>query len=392
MKRKQLYIAICIILPLQAQASDYSLQNSKTADMSRWQCTECISNGEWEGSASVGLGFLDNGGSSRFYNWNPPLYGTSNDNEHLNGSLNLDTSQYEDDGFFQRVIAEDLGLQRFFLQWQIGHFDGFRLQTSYRETPYFWNRSSLSAYHNTNHTLTSGGLSEYKNEVKRKSLELDLKYTPHTPWQPYASMKHERKEGGLLLYSPTVPNLFNAPGFIPKTIDNETLNTLVGISYVEEAWLVDVSYRGSFFRNEQAALYYGSVNNPYANHLAFEPDNDFHQLTMSGNYRLGQHTMSGRILWSQSSSEGGLNPFPQSPVNSDTFNGKINALHLSADYHNKLSRQNSFVLSADYVDKDDKSDRHTLIGVTREEYDRTKTKLEAKLDHHFNKDIRLMAG
>ncbi|WP_440890035.1 MtrB/PioB family decaheme-associated outer membrane protein [Vibrio sp. WZ-1] len=392
MKRKQLYIAICLVLPLQVQASDYSLQNSKPADTSRWQCTECASVGDWEGNVSIGLGYLDNGGSSRFYNWNPPIYGAANDNKHFNGSLNVDMTQYKDEGFFQRVMAEDLGLQRFLLQWEIGQFDGLQLQTSYRETPYFWNRSSLSAYHDTNDALTSGDLSEYKNEVTRKTLKLELKYTPHTSWQPYASMKHERKEGDLLLYSPTVPNLFNAPGFIPKTIDNETLNTNVGISYIKDDWLVDVAYRGSFFRNEKAALYYGSANNPYANHIAFEPDNDFHQLSASGNYRLDQHTVSGRVLWSQSSSEGGLNPFPQSPVNSDTFNGKVNALHLSADYHNKLSRQSTFALSVDYVDKDDKSDKNTLIGVTREEYDRSKTKLEGKLAHHLNSDINITAG
>ncbi|MGR5238069.1 MtrB/PioB family decaheme-associated outer membrane protein [Vibrio alfacsensis] len=392
MRLTRLYLAISCILTLQVQANDYALQNSKNADMSRWNCSECRSEGTWEGSASAGAGYLDNGGSSRFYNWNPPVYGTASDNKHLSASLNVDVARYQDDGFYHRLIAEDLGLQRFLLQWEIGQFDGFRLLTSYRETPYFWNRSSLSAYHNSGNILTSGALSQHENEVKRETLKLELKYTPHTPWKPYASMKHERKEGSLSLYSPNVPNLIGAPGFIPKTIDNETLNTHAGVSYIEDSWLVDIAYRGSFFRNDHAALYYGDTNNPYANHIAYAPDNDFHQFAISGNYRIDQHTIIGRVLWSQASSEGGLNPFPQSPVNSDTFHGKMNSLQVSADYHYKLSRQTALALSADYLDKDDKSDRNTLIGFTREEYDRTKTKLEAKLDHHFNRDVSVNAG
>lgn len=392
MRLTQLYVAISFILTLQVQANDYALQNSKPADKSRWNCSECSSDGRWEGDASVGAGFLDNGGSSRFYNWNPPLYGTTSDNKHFNASLNVDVAQYQDDGFFQRFIAEDLGLQRFLLQWEVGQFDAFQLRASYLETPYYWNRSSLSAYHGSSNTLISGDLSQYENEVKRETFKLELKYTPLALWKPYASMKHERKEGSLLLYSSSIPNIASAPGFIPKIINNETLNTQAGISYIEDDWLIDIAYRGSFFRNDQSALYYGSANDPYANHIAYEPDNDFHQLAMSGNYRLDQHTLSGRILWSQASSEGGLKPFPQSPVDSDTFNGEINTWQVNADYHNKLSRQSVFALSANYLDKDDKSDRNALIGVTREKYDRTKTKLEAKFDHHFNRDISVNAG
>ncbi|MEI8598827.1 MtrB/PioB family outer membrane beta-barrel protein [Vibrio sp. M60_M31a] len=45
-----------------------------------------------------------------------------------------------------------------------------------------------------------------------------------------------------------------AAGFIPKAVDRGTLNTQVGLSYVEDLWLVDVAYRGSFFRNDMSAL------------------------------------------------------------------------------------------------------------------------------------------
>ncbi|MFB1093325.1 MtrB/PioB family decaheme-associated outer membrane protein [Vibrio diabolicus] len=392
MKLSQLYIAISLAFAVQAHANDYSLQNSQPADTSRWQCSECSSDGTWSGDVSTGVGYLNNDGSSRFYNWNPPIYGTNSDNKHFNASITADIEQYEDDGFYNRIVVEDLGLQRFLMQWEMGQYDGLRVLGSYSETPYFWNQSSLSAYHPREDALVSGDLSKYDNSVTRETFKLELKYTPHTPWKPYASMKHERKEGTASLYSSTIPGYANAPGFIPKAVDNETLNTQVGVSYIEDLWLVDIAYRGSFFRNDKSAIYYGGITTPYANHLAYEPDNDFHQFAVTGSYRLDQQTFSGRLLWSQTSSEGGLNPFPQSPVNSNTFDGETNTWQMSADYHNKLSRDTAFAISADYSDKDDNSDRNTIIGSTREKYDHTKTKLEATLKYRVTSDVKVNTG
>ncbi|MEI8598825.1 MtrB/PioB family outer membrane beta-barrel protein [Vibrio sp. M60_M31a] len=59
----------------------------------------------------------------------------------------------------------------------------------------------------------------------------------------------------------------------------------------------------------------------------------------------------------------------------------------------KLSRAiTALKVSADYSDKDDKSDRHDVVGATRESYDRTKTKLEASVTHRLNSDIEIERG
>ncbi|WP_423840386.1 MtrB/PioB family decaheme-associated outer membrane protein [Vibrio mytili] len=392
MKLSNISIAISLVLSMQVQADDYSLKNAQEADTSRWNCTNCSSDGLWSGEVGVGIGYLDNGDSTRFYNWNPPVYGTTADNGHLNANLNANLERYEDDGFYHRIVVDDLGLERFMVQWELGEYDGLRFLGSYNQTPYYWNRSSLSAYHGGGTTLTSGELSKYEQEVRRDTFKFELKYTPNTPWKPYASMKHEHKEGTASLYTASIPNYGSGPGFIPKAVDHETLNTQVGLSYMEELWLIDVAYRGSFFRNDASALYFGGVSNPYANQFSYEPDNDFHQLSVSGNYRLNQQTLNGRILWSQATSDAGLRPYSSSPTNSDTFHGETNTWQISADYHNKLSRQTAFKLSADFLDKDDDSDRSDVVGSTRDSYDRTKTKLEATVTHRVDRDLKVNAG
>ena len=70
----------------------------------------------------------------------------------------------------------------------------------------------------------------------------------------------------------------------------------------------------------------GSIDDGIKRELSFQSTQSHRvalvsPILVTGNYRLNQQTFSGRLLWSQTSSEGGLNPFPQSPVNSNT-NGR----------------------------------------------------------------------
>lgn len=193
-------------------------------------------------------------------------------------------------------------------------------------------------------------------------------------------------------YTSSIPAYGNVPGYLPKVVDYETLNTAAGISYIEEAWNADISYQGAFFRQKYSALYYGEQTNPYANQLAYEPENDFHQLSLSGNYQLEAQSLNGRLLLSRATSEGGMNPFPQSPVTTDSFHGRVDTIQVDANYHNRLSRSTSLKLGLDYRDRDDRSDRQVVIGQTRKEYDRNAFKFDAKLGHRYSRSLRLNAG
>lgn len=105
-------------------------------------------------------------------------------------------------------------------------------------------------------------------------------------------------------YTSSIPAYGNVPGYLQKIVDYETLNTAAGVSYIEEKWNADISYQGAFFRQKYSALYYGEQANPYANQLAYEPENDFHQLSLSGNYQLEEQSLNGRLLLSRATSEG----------------------------------------------------------------------------------------
>ncbi|HFQ5333992.1 MtrB/PioB family decaheme-associated outer membrane protein [Vibrio vulnificus] len=387
-----LWAAIVAALAIPALADDYALQQASEADTSRWSCEPCESDGKWIGEISFGLGYQNNDGASRFNNWVPPIWSSNDPGKGVGSSFNTDLSRYDEDGFYSKLKIEDLGLKRFLMQLDVGQYDGLRFQGRYRESPYYWNGALLSAYSGENNVQTAGELATFEKGVKRETLNLSLALTPHSPWKPHVAVQHERKKGTVTAYTSSIPAYGNVPGYLPKVVDYETLNTAAGVSYIEEKWNADISYQGAFFRQKYSALYYGEQANPYANQLAYEPENDFHQLSLSGNYQLEEQSLNGRLLLSRATSEGGMNPFPQSPVTTDSFHGRVDTVQIDANYHNRLSRSTSLKLGVDYRDRDDRSDRQVVIGQTRKEYDRNAFKFDAKLGHRYSRSLRLNAG
>lgn len=388
MKLSPLWLSITAALALPALAEgDYALQNAGEVDTSRWRCSGCSSDGQWTGTVGFGAGYSNNGDSTRFNNWVPADTG-----EGMVGSFNADLERHDDDGFYQKVKVEDLGFDRFLLEGEIGHYDGLRVRGSYSETPYYWNNSSLSAYSGSNNVQTSGDLKAFDKSVTRKKLDLGVKYTPHTPWRPHADMTFEKKEGTKSFYTSAVPGVGSVPGYIQKPIEHETLNASAGVSYLEERWMVDFAYRTSIFRNDYTALYYGPSGDPYMNQFSLEPDNEFHQLALSGNYRWDRQSLTSRVMWSQATSDGGLDAFPDVHNRKSKFKGHVNTWQVDANYLNRLSRKTSLKVTADYRDRDDRSDLDALIGVTRKEYDRTQSRLGTAVDHRFSRSLRMSAG
>lgn len=374
-------------VPAEKPYQDYSLKGAKEVDTTGWECTACSSDGEWKGSATLGAGYSDNGGSTRFNNWVPTHNGTG-----AVGTLNADLEQVNDDGEYSRFEVEDLGLKRFRVGSELGEYDGIRGSIYYSQSPYYWNDDSLSAYSGDGTTLTEGELRKFDKKSIREKIQIGLKYTPPSPWQPYADMTFEQKEGTYSFYDNRVPGVGSVPGYIQKPLSHETLNTAVGVSYLEEDWLIDAAYRASVFRNDNQALYFGPTSDPFADVRAYEPNNEFHQLSVSGNYRLDRQTVDGRLLWQESTSDGGLNVFPDSPNQKDKFDGKVNTVQVDAGYSNRLTNKASVKVRADYRDRDDRSDKNAVIGQTRPTTDRSKSGIELVGDYRYNRSWKIQGG
>ncbi len=286
-----------------------------------------------------------------------------------------------------------MGFERFLLRGEIGHYQGIRLGLSYSEHPYYWNNSSLSPYQGSNNVqVLSSDFKPFEKSVKRKALGLTLSYEPNSPWTPYATMKLEQKQGTQASYISFIPGVGYAPSYLAKPVDQQTLNSQAGLKYRQENWGTEFAYRGSVYRNDHRTLYYGETGNVFANQLAYEPDNEFHQLSLSGDYRTDSQIVNSRLQWSQSTSQADVAQYPQAPIMQSNFQGKVNTWSFDAHYLNRLSTKSTLKLNIDYLDRDDKSDKDTLVGSQRLDYDRSQTKASVALQHKLTRSLRVNGG
>ncbi|MGR5347762.1 MtrB/PioB family decaheme-associated outer membrane protein [Vibrio mediterranei] len=389
MKLSPLWLAICAALALPAWgAESFSAQNAKQADTSRWGCDVCETIPDRTANVNLGVGYVDNGGSPRFNNWVP----TGRDQGAV-AALNGNVANQDESGNYQLFEVRNLGFERFLLRGEIGNYQGVRLGLSYSEHPYYWNNNSLTPYTGSNNVqVLDSDFRNFEKSVKRKVLGLNLSYEPDSPWTPYADMKLEQKQGTQASYISFIPGFGYAPSYLAKPIDQQTLNSQAGIKYRQQDWGAEITYRGSVFRNDHSVLYYGETGNVYSNQHSYEPDNDFHQLSLLGDYRATTQSLNSRLQWSQSTSDAGLTQYPQAPIMQNNFKGKINTWSFDANYLNRLSNKSTLKVKLDYLDRDDKSDTNALVGIQRVDYDRSQSKALVALNHKLSRSLRLDGG
>ncbi|MFB2862092.1 MtrB/PioB family decaheme-associated outer membrane protein [Aeromonas sp. MdU4] len=393
MKYSTLWLSLLAICSAHAAeeslaVGDYALQSAKEAKTGRWQCKSCESELGWFGDVSLGAGYINDDGATRFRNWVP----AGNDTGML-GIFNADL-QYRGEGSrYGSLEAKDLGMRRFSLALEQGYYDGARAKIGYSESPFYWNSHGKSVYRPDDQPMTAGTLAEFDKEVIRKKLTAGLAYTPKSPWRPYADFSYEKKEATLASYLSTIPGIGSVPGFLPKPVDGTT-TTLVksGVSYLGEGWLVDLAYNGSLYRNDDTALYFGSASDPYANERAYEPDNSFHQVSLSGQYNWDRQSLTGRVLSSHATSDGNLTAFRQAPITQNEFHGEIDTFQTDAKWVGRFGRDLTLRAGGEYRDRQDNSDKLVVIGKQRQPGDRSHRKGNLEADYRLSRSVKVTGG
>ncbi|MGL5948403.1 MAG: MtrB/PioB family decaheme-associated outer membrane protein [Aeromonas sp.] len=391
MKYSTLWLSLLAAFSAQAAESQavtsYALTGAQEAKTARWSCNECQQPTGWSGDVTLGAGYSNGEDTTRFQNWVPAHH-----NAGLMGSLSADLDLQGEGSRYGKVKVDNLGLARFSLATEQGYYDGLRVKLGYRESPFYWTDKALSIYPAADNPHVEGdALARFEKETLRKTLTGAVAYTSKSPWRPYAEFSYQKKEATLGIYRPSIPGVGYLPGFLPKPIDDAT-TTLVksGVSYLGEGWLVDLGYQGSLYRNNETALYFGKSG--YENAMAYEPDNDFHQLSLSGQYQWGMHHFSGRVLSSRATSEVSFAAFPNTPVLQNGFDGEINTFHADAKWLARIDRDLTLRANLEHRDRQDDSDRYALIGKVREAQNRTRQKAGVAADYRVSRALKMSGG
>jgi MtrB/PioB family decaheme-associated outer membrane protein len=265
-------------------------------DTSRWACKSCELPEGWEQSLDLGvIGVSDD--AARFGKYT----GLNEEGAYLDA--NIDVKYWGSDARYWSLTGTDLGLDSRFLSVEGGQQGRWNVRAFWDELPRFGFDTTASPFRGVgsgNLRLPGGwvrsgstkGMTALDNTLRRADIEheretLGLGFT-FLPWQRLsidADFRHEERDGiGIRGAS-----FLTLATQLTHPLDYTTDEIELGVSYGGKTWNTRLAYFGSFFENDTPDLIWETPYNPLAGsemgQLADAPDNDFHQISLSGAWR-----------------------------------------------------------------------------------------------------------
>lgn len=333
-----------------AAAQDQWQAAEAKVDKSQWVCKYCPYEdvAGLHGEVQFGVGYVSTD-SFKFGDYT----GLNRKGPYAIGDATL---RYRgDNANYWNLYASDLGLDSRRVEMEGGRQGVYKAVLNYSELPKLISdtaRTPFSGVGSDQLTLPSNwvrgqttgtmplldtSLHDVDLRTDRKRLGVGLTFTPQERWEYTVHVKHERKEGlkdlgGGFLFTSTL---------LPEPVDYTTNQIDLGVGYKGDNWSTKLAYYGSFFRDDNRSL---AWRDPFShttgggeNQLALPPDNEFHQLSLSGNYKITKTTIAtarlaaGRMTQNDDFLPYTVNPFINTaPLPRDSLDGKVNVTNFDA--------------------------------------------------------------
>ena len=219
---------------------------------------------------------------------------------------NIDAEDFYEDGRYWRIHGTNLGLESRYLRLEGGKQGRHKFFLEWDELPNYMNntaRTPFSGIGSDNLSLPPGfdintdldaNLGLFELQTKRERVTAGASFVPKQRWQFDIDFSHENKQGAEAIGAPIANGASQVVGntttsLLPEPIDYDTDLVNATLSYAGDQGQVDLSYHASFFNNTYASL---SWDDPFTTttgveaSMALAPDNEFHQLALTGGYSL----------------------------------------------------------------------------------------------------------
>ena len=252
----------------------------------------------------LGFGYVSDD-SYKFGRYN----GMESEGAFVQGNINV--RKFMDDGYFMSIRGTNLGLDSRYLRIEGGQQGNYELFLEYDRTPNYKSDTVKTPFYgvgSNNLTLPPGfdintnlnaNLKEFDLETRRERIGTGLSFIPIQRWQFDVDFSHENKKGlditGAAMAGPPAPgggsgNIVGntTTALIPEPIDYDTNKVNATLSYIGDDGQMDLSYHMSLFKNDDDNLnWQNPFNTGYATgNMSLPPDNEFHQLSLTGAYNL----------------------------------------------------------------------------------------------------------
>lgn len=369
----------------------------------------------------LGIGYVSDD-AYKFGRYN----GMQTDTAFLLGDIRY--REYYEGGGFLSVRGISLGLESRYLRLETGEPGSVKIFIQYDELPNYKDNTVATPFIGAGtdtlalpagfdiDTNLDANLNNFELKTKRERLVAGASIIPDSHWQFDINISHETKQGIDATGAATANGVTQIIGnttyaLLPEPIDYDTDIINATLRYAGDDGQLDLTYHVSLFDNNNDALSWQDPFNPLvaSGNMSLEPDNEFHQLSLTGGYslpyssRLTGLLSIGRITQNQSFEPYTVNTaLVTSPLPRDSLEGKVwlaNAqLKLTSRPLTKLR------LSAElrYNERSDKTpvdlfsyvvlDSHLGGPVQNRPYSYTSNQLNLDGNYRFNALTSLQAG
>ncbi len=220
----------------------------------------------------------------------------------------IDAKDFNEDGRFWRIRGTNLGLESRYLRLEGGKQGRHKFFLEWDELPNYKNNTVVTPFTGVstdNLTLPSGfnlgppvsTLNPFELQTKRERIKAGAGFVAKQRWLFDIDFSHENKQGvdavGGSIASGTTQLVQRVnTSLLPEPIDQDTDLVNATLTYAGDKGQVDLTYHASFFNNSYASLNWQDPFNPTtgAGSMALAPDNEFHQLSLTGGYTFPHKT------------------------------------------------------------------------------------------------------
>ncbi len=252
----------------------------------------------------------------------------------------LKIREFDEDGRFWSLRGTNLGLESRYLHLEGGLQGSHKFFLEYDELPNYKNNTVETPFlgvGSNNLTLPAGfdidtnlyqNLNSFELQTRRKRAKVGAMFVPKERWQFGIDYSHENKEGvdatGAAIGNGSKQFVGNTTAaVIPEPIDYNTDLVNVTLRYDGNDGQIDLAYHMSLFDNNYDSLTWQNplpspsttAPAPPAGNMALAPDNEFHQLSLTGAYSLPyQSRLSGFLSMGVMTQNQEFEPYTVNPI------------------------------------------------------------------------------
>lgn len=395
-------------------------------DTSGWKCQFCPFESGYQANVEVGGSYVSEDAAK---------FGNATGYDEQGAYVNVDgEGDYVSDGYRLSWYAEDLGLDSRVLEIDGGRQGKYGFHLGYSELPQrvFDTTSTVFAASGP-HTLSlpgswvpaaqtsdmtalSSSLTSQNIESDRQIFEFGANYLPSSRFGLFVDYRRQERDGVDILGGST----FTQASLLPRPLDYTTDEVDLGVRYVADRGTVTLAYYGSFFQNKAIDLVW---DNPFSfdpatslpgedqGRLGQEPDNNFQQVTLSGNYRAA--TLNTVIAFSAALGRGEqddsllpytINPnIAATPLPQSTLDAEVDTMNLAFTIVSKPFPKARVKLAIRHDERDNKTSQSQWSRVITDTfptsanelnipYSFERLRLNLSADYRLFDTVRLSAG